>query len=382
MEKLRGPVQKARGSSLALNRFAAYAYKPKKKEVSVPFGLETTTSPLLNEILEADASLSESVKGLMSQAKAAGTMVNYDGMTKKFARFCAEKGYVYPDFTEKAVLHFVNQMDKDGATMSSLCQVEPALALVEQLAGKKFSSFSKTVDTMLTAAKRKAAESRRIVQKAGKLPDDTLQGLYLVHYLPHLEGDKTADPVMLRTFVRTIVVYFTFCRFSCYNRLRAMDFEDYGDSILITFPFAKNDQFHQGKATCLVSNGTDLDRSRLYESISRYAASCLGQQTEMCLSLTLSCVNSRRDLRADGTRGVSYTTGTNNLRAMMAKVGIQVARLSDKSVKSLAVTKAMRKGMTTGSAREHGRWKTEAMPLHYKTSSLEHKEDLARMIPI
>jgi hypothetical protein len=69
----------------------------------------------------------------------------------------------------------------------------------------------------------------------------------------------------------------------------------------------------------------------------------------------------KKGWRADGTRGVSYTTGTNNLRAMMAKVGIHVARLSDKSVKSLAVTKA----------REHGRWKMEAMPLHYKTSSLE-----------
>jgi hypothetical protein len=47
---------------------------------------------------------------------------------------------------------------------------------------------------------------------------------------------------------------------------------------------------------------------------------------------------------------------------MMAKVGIHVARLSDKSVKSLAVTKAMMKGMTTVSAREHGRWKTKTMP--------------------
>jgi hypothetical protein len=92
MDKLHGSVQKARGSSLALNRFAAYVYKPKKKDVLVPFGLETTTSPLLSEILEADASLSESVKGLMSQAKAAGTMVNHDGMTKKFAKFCTEKG--------------------------------------------------------------------------------------------------------------------------------------------------------------------------------------------------------------------------------------------------------------------------------------------------
>ncbi len=155
------------------------------------------------------------------------------------------------------------QMDKDGATKSSLSQVKPALALVEKLAGKKVSSFSETVDTLLTAAKRRAVESKPIVQKAWKLPDDTLQRLYPVHYLPHLEGDKTADPVMLRTFVRTIVVYFTFCRFSSYSRLRAMDFEDHGDSILITFPFAKNYQFHQGNASCLVSNGTDLDPVRI-----------------------------------------------------------------------------------------------------------------------
>jgi hypothetical protein len=147
MDKLHGSVQKARGSSLALNRFVAYAYKPKKKDALVPFGLETMTSPLLSEFLEADASLSESVKGLMSQAKAAGTMVNYDDVTKKFAKFCTEKGHIYPDLTVKAAMHFVIQMDKDGATMPSLCQVKPALALVEKLAGKKVSSFSETVDT-------------------------------------------------------------------------------------------------------------------------------------------------------------------------------------------------------------------------------------------
>ncbi len=88
---------------------------------------------------------------------------------------------VYPDLTEKVAMHFVIQMDKDGATMSSLCQVKPVLALVEKLAGKKVSSFWETVDTLLTAAKRGAAESKPIVQKAGKLPDDTLQRLYPIH---------------------------------------------------------------------------------------------------------------------------------------------------------------------------------------------------------
>jgi hypothetical protein len=58
--------------------------------------------------------------------------------------------------------------------------------------------------------------------------------------------------------------------------------------------------------------------------------------------------------KADGTGGVSYTTGTNNLRAMMAKSGYSCGK-SDKSVKSLPVTKAMRNGMLPDSAREHGR---------------------------
>jgi hypothetical protein len=59
-----------------------------------------------------------------------------------------------------------------------------------------------------------------------------------------------------------------------------------------------------------------------------------------------------------------------------------VARLSDKLAKSLAVTKAMRNGMTPDNAREHGRWKTVDMPLHYKSSSLEHKEELASKVPV
>jgi len=73
------------------NRFEAYAYKPKKKEATVPFGLEVNTLPLLSEIVASDASWFDSVKGFMAQAKAAGTVVNYDCMTRKFAAFCKPK---------------------------------------------------------------------------------------------------------------------------------------------------------------------------------------------------------------------------------------------------------------------------------------------------
>ncbi len=116
----------------------------------------------------------------MAQAKAAGTMVNYDCMTRKFAAFCEAKQYAYPDFTEKAAMHFVVLMDKDGATMATLSQIKPALALVEMLAGQQGSGFTDTVDILLNADKRRAAEWKPIVQKAGRLPENTLQRLYPV----------------------------------------------------------------------------------------------------------------------------------------------------------------------------------------------------------
>ncbi len=89
-------MQKAKAAGMVSNRFKAYVYKPKKKEVVVPFGLETDTSSLLGETVASDASLSKSVKGLMAHAKAAGTMVNYECTTRKFAVFC--KAVYLPGF--------------------------------------------------------------------------------------------------------------------------------------------------------------------------------------------------------------------------------------------------------------------------------------------
>ncbi len=91
MERVRSYVSRAKKASS--NRFAEYAYKPKKE---APFGLQTYTSSVLGEILQADSSLKESVTGLMAQAKASSTMENYERVTKKFADFCVEKGYTYP----------------------------------------------------------------------------------------------------------------------------------------------------------------------------------------------------------------------------------------------------------------------------------------------
>jgi hypothetical protein len=102
---------------------------------------------------------------------------------------------------------------------------------VESLSGVKKSAFSETVDIMLTAAKRQAAEFKPPLKKAGVLPDDVLHKLYLVCLQPFLEKKGELEPILLRTYVRDVIIYFTFCRFNCYSQLRAMDLEDDGHCI-------------------------------------------------------------------------------------------------------------------------------------------------------
>jgi hypothetical protein len=137
MEKLSRKLKAKKHVGLKNNRFADFAYKP-AQVCNVPFGLETSASNVLSEILASDSSLTQSVTGLMAQAKAPGTMENYVRATKKFEDFCGVKAY--RNFEEKSVLHYVIQLDNDGSSMAMLCQVKPALQLVEKLSGKKISA--------------------------------------------------------------------------------------------------------------------------------------------------------------------------------------------------------------------------------------------------
>jgi hypothetical protein len=214
MERAKSKVQKARKA--VTNWFADFAYKPK---ALAPFGLQSDTSSLLSDILKKGSSLKPSVTGLMRHAKSMGTMGNYERVTKKFEEFCGVHGYSYPKYSEQAVLHYVIQLDKDKTSMVMLGQLKPALTLLEELSGKESTAWTAMVNVFLMSAKRRAAQDKPVVKKAGVLPDDTLFRMYPSCFQSHEEGLKSADPVKLLTYVRAVVVFFTFCWFSCFTKL-------------------------------------------------------------------------------------------------------------------------------------------------------------------
>ncbi len=164
------------------------------------------------------------------------------------------------------MVHYIVQLDKDKASLATINQLKPALVLVEQLSGVQCSAFTDTADILLAAGKRRASESKPPTKKAGQLLDDILHQLFRVCMAPCLRDKISSDPVLLRTYVRDVIIHFTFCRFNCYSKLRAMDLEDNGDSIEITFPSAKNDQYHSGRTTCVVANDTDVNPVEIIRS--------------------------------------------------------------------------------------------------------------------
>jgi hypothetical protein len=381
MDTVRGKMTAAMKANMSKNRFSQFAYKPDKKKI-VPFGLEASAAPVLGEILNEDASLMESVTGLMAQAKAGGTIISYENAVRKFKEFCAEKNYSYPEVTEKAVVHYIVQLDKDKAPLSTINQLKPALVLVEQLSGVQNSAFTDTADILLAAAKRRASEIKPPTKKAGQLPDDILHRLFPVCMAPCLKDKISSDPVLLRTYVRDVIIYFTFCRFNCYSKLRAMDLEDNGDSIEITFPSAKNDQYHNKRTTVVVANDTAVNPVEIIRNYFKLCGFKFGRANGDKSYLNCVMRRSKAGWFADGRRSISYATATKNVQDMVSSVGLDATGITDKSFKMLGVTRTVNKGAALDDVAQHGRWITTSMPLHYKHNSIEYKEQIARLVPI
>jgi hypothetical protein len=257
------------------------------------------------------------------------------------------------------------------------------LRVIEQLRGVERSAFTEMVDVFLNAARRRAAEARQPVQKAGQLCTSILQEMKVkVLGVGDVREVKEADPVNLRTLMRCTVIYFTFCRFSCYQQLQARDFEDLGDSIKVSFRSAKNDQMHNGTETFLVSN-SGLDPTQIvrkYFQLCNFKFGMANGDT----SFVNSVIVKRRDgtWRADGKKHVSYSQSTGKLRDLLTSMGYEASKVTDKSFKMLGVTRTLETDVTLDEVMNHGRWKKLTMPLHYKVNSAQYKKAVAAKVPV
>jgi hypothetical protein len=114
------------------------------------------------------------------------------------------------------------------------------------------------VDTYIMATQGKVAELKEPASKAGELPEDVLATLWERLVKPEMKGRY--ELAVVRTLLRVTVVRYTLCCFNCYDKLRACDIEDWGDSVRITVTSAKNDQMHEGSVNCILNEDKDFFR--------------------------------------------------------------------------------------------------------------------------
>jgi hypothetical protein len=81
--------------------------------------------------------------------------------------------------------------------------------------------------------------------------------------IPHRDSITGIHPTRFRTVIRLVIIYFTFCWLSDYLQLKAKHIKEDGEDLIITFPSAKKDQYHEGHTSvggqwnCFLSGTTD-----------------------------------------------------------------------------------------------------------------------------
>ena len=93
------------------------------------------------------------------------------------------------------------------------------------------SVFTNTVCILLEGVKNLTLERKNPVQKAPRLPLETLKKMVASVILPFVSCLEMVNAVDLCTVFRVVIEYFTFCRFNCFSHLEAADFTDNGQDI-------------------------------------------------------------------------------------------------------------------------------------------------------
>jgi hypothetical protein len=334
----------------------------------------------LEEILAANPELKQTAHDLLNKPLAKSTMTHYGATIRKYEEFCNNNGYNYKVPTEKSVLHYITFLTTIKVSLSTLNQVPAALDLLMDLQPKQPSPFTPLVNRALEGARRKAAEFREPVKKAGEVKLETLQNMVARFIMAYKDNIAEANIYRQRTITRLVVTYFTFCRLSDFRQLQARHIEDKGDILEIVFPTHKNDQYHRGSRTVLVANGgpfCPVKIVRLYfQRLGLRFGTIQGDHTYLHCRIRKSGGRWFPDKSA-----ASASLAQEELQATLRDIGMDPKGITDKSFKMLGVTKAMAAGIPVKDVSIHGRWLTEDMPLRYKHNSDDYKISVASKIP-
>jgi len=349
--------------------------------IQLPFGLEREDVAAVDSMLLRYPDLQASAQSLLGAPLAKSTMSTYSGAINRFKRFCAIHGYNYKQPTEEVLVHYLTVLNQENVTNSILDQVRPALTILFQLQQGQDGPFTPLVNRMLQGAKRQAALSREPVQKAKEVGLELVKAMVAKHVTPFKDRIGEADIYMLRTTVRIVIIYFTFCRLADYVLLQSRHVERKGRDLQLCFSGSKNDQLHRGQYTMLKANDGDFCPVKVLKLYGRRLNLSFGRAQGETTHLHCKIRKLAGRWYADRNGPASESLAREELAKLLVNMGMDPVGITHKSFKCLGVTATMATGVDVLDVAAQGRWDTLLMPLRYRHNSDAYKKQVAGHVP-
>ena len=338
-------------------------------------------NPLVAEIVNEDPSLKESAFEVLNSVLAGSTQRNYNYVWKQFVAFGAKNGKNLNEngLDEKILIKYLLHKNKEKSGLSFYSKIIPAIKLECDIRG--WSSDVLKSDMLLRiveGCKRKAATRRSPIKKAAPLSLQVIKMLVSKYVVPHQTDASKIQAAAFRSIFRAMIQYHTMCRWDCFKHLRAKHFVLIDGNIEVTFPQAKNDQYHAGNTTFLVASSSEfcpVQITRIY--FKRFGLKMDGKDDSY---VNFQLRKKEGHIYADARCSLGYTTAVENLRKLLRVNGFEDKGISEKSAKIAGVTETMEAGASAEEVMWLGRWKTTSMPNHYKHNSDEFKIGLAKKV--
>ena len=235
-------------------------------EVKIPLVLHQVQP--IDELAAEFPELKQSLAELAGSQLAESTLNNYTSAIGRFQDFCEANRYEYTDLTEKMVIHYLAELNKQRVSYSVICQVRPALKLLEEMHRGQATAFTARAVRFLDGALRSAAARRQPVKKTAEVNLAWLKAQVTTTVWDKLEKSNRIDCYKFRLLQRLVLEYYTLCSLSDYQKLKARHLALVEGGLQITFPAAgKKDQMRRGQITLLkasVAQPEHFGRIRLH----------------------------------------------------------------------------------------------------------------------
>ncbi len=96
----------------------------------------------MQDIIQMEPELQQSLEQLVNNWKAKGTMTNYNTAQAKFQDYCQARDYSPYKITEQAVVHYIAELNREEVGYATLCLVKPAIVLMEEMFMGKATAFT------------------------------------------------------------------------------------------------------------------------------------------------------------------------------------------------------------------------------------------------